>query len=34
MDQKNIMFFENNDKSYITIDLCLNSRFLVYKDFL
>ena len=32
MDQKNIMFFENNDKSYIIIDLCLNSRFLAYKD--
>ena len=32
MDQKNIMFFENDDKSYTIIDLFLNSRFLGYKD--
>ena len=32
MDQKNIMFFENDDKSYTIIDLYLNSRFLGYKD--
>ena len=32
MDQKNIMFFENDDKSDTIIDLYLNSRFLGYKD--
>ena len=32
MDQKNIMFFENDDKSYTIIDLYLNNRFLGYKD--
>ena len=32
MDQKNITFFENDDKSYTAIDLYLNSRFLGYKD--
>ena len=32
MDQKNITFFENDDKSYTIIDLYLNSRFLGYKD--
>ena len=32
MDQKTIMFFENDDKSYTIIDLYLNSRFLGYKD--
>ena len=32
IDQKNITFFENDDKSYTIIDLYLNSRFLGYKD--
>ena len=32
MDQTNIMFFENGDKSYTLIDLYLNDRFLRYKD--
>ena len=32
MDQKNIMFFENDDKSYTIIDLYPNNRFLGYKD--
>ena len=32
MDQKTIMFFENDDKSYTIIDLYLNSRFFGYKD--
>ena len=32
MDQTNIMFFENDDKSYTLIDLYLNDRFLRYKD--
>ena len=31
MDQKTIMFFESNDKSYTIIDLYLNSKFLGYK---
>ena len=31
MDQKTIMFFENDDKSYTIIDLYLNSRFLGHK---
>ena len=30
--QKNIMFLENDGKSYTIIDLYLNSRFLSYKD--
>ena len=32
MDQKDIIFFENNYKSYTIIDLYLNSTFLGYKD--
>ena len=32
MDQKNIMFFENDGKSYTIIDLYLNDRFLGYID--
>ena len=28
MDQKHIMFFENDDKSYTIIDLYLNGRVL------
>ena len=32
MAQKNIIFFESDDKSYTIIDLYLNSRFLGYKD--
>ena len=32
MDQKNIMFFENGDKSYTMVDLYLNNKFLGYKD--
>ena len=32
MNQKNIMFFENDDKSYTMVDLYLNNRFLGYKD--
>ena len=32
MDQKNIMFFENDDKSHTMVDLYLNDRFLGYKD--
>ena len=32
MDQKTIMFLENDDKSYTIIDLYLNSRYLGYKD--
>ena len=32
MDQKNIMFFKNDDKSYTIIDLYPNHRFLGYKD--
>ena len=31
MDQENIMFFENDDKSYAMVDLYLNDRFLGYK---
>ena len=26
MDQKNVMFFENDDKSYTRIDLYINSN--------
>ena len=32
MDQGNIMFFENDDKSYTMVDLYLNDRFLGQKD--
>ena len=32
MAEKNIMFFENDDKSYTMVDLYLNNRFLEYKD--
>ena len=33
MDQENIMFFENDDKSYTVIDLHINSnRYLEYID--
>ena len=32
MNQKNILFFENDDKSYTMVDLYLNNRFLGYKD--
>ena len=32
MDQENIMFFKNQDKSYTMIDLYLHDRFLGYKD--
>ena len=32
MDQENIMFFENDDKSYTMVDLYLNDRFLGHKD--
>ena len=32
MDQKHIIFFEKDDKSYTITDLYLNSRFLGYKD--
>ena len=32
MDQENIMFFENHDKSYTMVNLYLNNRFLGYKD--
>ena len=32
MAQKNIIFFESDDKSYTIIDLYLNKRFLGYKD--
>ena len=32
MDRKNIMFFENGDKSYTMVDLYLNNKFLWYKD--
>ena len=32
MDQKNIMFFESDEKSYTMVDLYLNSRFLGYKN--
>ena len=31
MDQKNIMFFENDDKAHTMVGLYLNSRFLGYK---
>ena len=32
MGQENIMFFENDDKSYTIVDLYPNDRFLGYKD--
>ena len=33
MDQENIMFFENDDKSYTVVDLYINSnRYLKYTD--
>ena len=31
-NQKNIMLFENDDKSYTMFDLYLNDKFLGYKD--
>ena len=31
MDQKNIIFFENDDESYTTVDLYLYHRFFGYK---
>ena len=33
MDQENIMFFENDDRSYTMVDLYTNDRFLGYKDY-
>ena len=30
VDQENIMFFENDHKSYTMVNLYLNDRFLVY----
>ena len=32
MDQENIMFFKNYDKSFTMVDLYLNGRFLGYKE--
>ena len=32
MDQRKIIFFENNDKSYTMVDLYINNRLLGYKD--
>ena len=32
MAEKNIRFFENDDKLYTMVDLCLNNRFLGHKD--
>ena len=32
MDQENIMFFKNYDKSYTMVDLHLNGRFFGYKN--
>ena len=32
MNQENIMFFKNNDKSYTMVDLQLDKRFFGYKD--
>ena len=32
MEQKNIIFFENDDKLYTIIDLYLNNRFLGYNN--
>ena len=31
MDQENIMFFKNHDKSYTMVDVYLNNRFFGYK---
>ena len=31
-DQRKIIFFENNDKSYTMVDLYINNRLLSYKD--
>ena len=31
-DQRKIIFFENNDKSYTMVDLYINNRLLGYKD--
>ena len=33
MDQENIMFFENDDRSYTMVYLYTNDRFLGYKDY-
>ena len=32
MDQENIMFFENDDKSYTMVDQYINNRYLKYID--
>ena len=32
MDQENTMFFKNQDKSYIMVNLYLNNQFFGYKD--
>ena len=32
MDQENIMFFKNYDKSYTMVDLYLDHKFFGYKD--
>ena len=32
MDQENIIFYKNDDESYTMVDLCLNHRFLGYKN--
>ena len=32
MEQENIMFFKNQDKSYTVVDLYLNNRYFRYKD--
>ena len=32
MDQENIMFFKNYDKSYTMVELYINNRFFEYKD--
>ena len=32
MDQENIMFFKNYDKSYTMVDLYLDDKFFGYKD--
>ena len=32
MDQENIIFFKNYDKSYTMVDLYLNGRFFGYKN--
>ena len=33
MAKKNIVFFENDDKSYTMVDLYISNRFLGYKGF-